>query len=154
MCFCGFVLVDVQRKSKKCTRHSCRSLDFTSLSWRKKFSISIWATWNTPVETHWTRCVCVFNCKSDQCVCVCDCVHEEVKCSNVIVCVCVWQVSARSWDHNECFAQFSGDHTLLPGGYELVLHKLAQGLDIRLKTAVLWFIHCFLMFIGVLSLSQ
>ncbi|XP_056597117.1 lysine-specific histone demethylase 2 [Triplophysa dalaica] len=46
------------------------------------------------------------------------------------------QVSARSWDHNECFAQFSGDHTLLPGGYELVLHKLAQGLDIRLKTAV------------------
>lgn len=46
------------------------------------------------------------------------------------------QVSARSWDHNECFAQFSGDHTLLPGGYESVLHKLAQGLDIRLNTAV------------------
>ncbi|XP_055076756.2 lysine-specific histone demethylase 2 isoform X3 [Misgurnus anguillicaudatus] len=46
------------------------------------------------------------------------------------------QVSARSWDHNECFAQFSGDHTLLPGGYESVLRKLAQGLDIRLNTAV------------------
>uniref|UniRef100_A0A9J8CMT6 [histone-H3]-N(6),N(6)-dimethyl-L-lysine(4) FAD-dependent demethylase n=1 Tax=Cyprinus carpio carpio TaxID=630221 RepID=A0A9J8CMT6_CYPCA len=47
------------------------------------------------------------------------------------------QVSARSWDHNECFAQFSGDHTLLADGYSSVLHKLAQGLDIRLNTAVL-----------------
>uniref|UniRef100_A0A9J7X3V1 CW-type domain-containing protein n=1 Tax=Cyprinus carpio carpio TaxID=630221 RepID=A0A9J7X3V1_CYPCA len=46
------------------------------------------------------------------------------------------QVSARSWDHNECFAQFSGDHTLLADGYSSVLHKLAQGLDIRLNTAV------------------
>ncbi|XP_039520072.1 lysine-specific histone demethylase 1B isoform X1 [Pimephales promelas] len=46
------------------------------------------------------------------------------------------QVSARSWDHNECFAQFSGDHTLLIDGYSSVLHNLAQGLDIRLNTAV------------------
>uniref|UniRef100_A0A8C1LZZ9 [histone-H3]-N(6),N(6)-dimethyl-L-lysine(4) FAD-dependent demethylase n=1 Tax=Cyprinus carpio TaxID=7962 RepID=A0A8C1LZZ9_CYPCA len=46
------------------------------------------------------------------------------------------QVSACSWDHNECFAQFSGDHTLLADGYSSVLHKLAQGLDIRLNTAV------------------
>ncbi|XP_048059434.1 lysine-specific histone demethylase 1B isoform X2 [Megalobrama amblycephala] len=46
------------------------------------------------------------------------------------------QVSARSWDHNECFAQFSGDHTLFTDGYSSVLHNLAQGLDIRLNTAV------------------
>ncbi|XP_041868041.1 lysine-specific histone demethylase 1B isoform X2 [Melanotaenia boesemani] len=41
------------------------------------------------------------------------------------------QVSARSWDHNEFFAQFSGDHTLLTKGYAVLLHKLAEGLDIR-----------------------
>ncbi|XP_051948616.1 lysine-specific histone demethylase 2 [Xyrauchen texanus] len=46
------------------------------------------------------------------------------------------QVSARSWDHNECFAQFSGDHTLFTDGYSSVLHNLAQGLDICLNTAV------------------
>ncbi|MCJ8735672.1 hypothetical protein PDJAM_G00249930 [Pangasius djambal] len=46
------------------------------------------------------------------------------------------QVSARSWDHNEFFAQFSGDHTLLTAGYSTLLHKLAQGLDIHLNTAV------------------
>uniref|UniRef100_A0A3Q3LNC4 Amine oxidase n=1 Tax=Mastacembelus armatus TaxID=205130 RepID=A0A3Q3LNC4_9TELE len=43
------------------------------------------------------------------------------------------QVSARSWDHNEFFAQFSGDHTLLTKGYSVLLHKLAEGLDIRTK---------------------
>uniref|UniRef100_A0A8C5C386 Lysine demethylase 1B n=1 Tax=Gadus morhua TaxID=8049 RepID=A0A8C5C386_GADMO len=47
------------------------------------------------------------------------------------------QVSARSWDHNEFFAQFSGDHTLLTRGYSALLLRLAQGLDIRTKCAVL-----------------
>uniref|UniRef100_A0A3Q1EZ62 [histone-H3]-N(6),N(6)-dimethyl-L-lysine(4) FAD-dependent demethylase n=1 Tax=Acanthochromis polyacanthus TaxID=80966 RepID=A0A3Q1EZ62_9TELE len=47
------------------------------------------------------------------------------------------QVSARSWDHNEFFAQFSGDHTLLTKGYAVLLHKLAEGLDIRTKSPVL-----------------
>uniref|UniRef100_A0A8C6T1N1 [histone-H3]-N(6),N(6)-dimethyl-L-lysine(4) FAD-dependent demethylase n=1 Tax=Neogobius melanostomus TaxID=47308 RepID=A0A8C6T1N1_9GOBI len=46
------------------------------------------------------------------------------------------QVSARSWDHNEFFAQFSGDHTLLTKGYSLLLYKLAEGLDIRTKCPV------------------
>ncbi|CAL8298829.1 unnamed protein product [Lota lota] len=46
------------------------------------------------------------------------------------------QVSARSWDHNEFFAQFSGDHTLLTRGYSALLLKLAEGLDIRTKCAV------------------
>uniref|UniRef100_A0A3B4AIG2 [histone-H3]-N(6),N(6)-dimethyl-L-lysine(4) FAD-dependent demethylase n=1 Tax=Periophthalmus magnuspinnatus TaxID=409849 RepID=A0A3B4AIG2_9GOBI len=46
------------------------------------------------------------------------------------------QVSARSWDHNEFFAQFSGDHTLLTKGYSVLLQKLAEGLDIRTKCPV------------------
>ncbi|KAL7382463.1 hypothetical protein ABVT39_022906 [Epinephelus coioides] len=46
------------------------------------------------------------------------------------------QVSARSWDHNEFFAQFSGDHTLLTKGYSALLHKLAEGLNIHTKCSV------------------
>uniref|UniRef100_A0A4W6DTZ3 Lysine demethylase 1B n=1 Tax=Lates calcarifer TaxID=8187 RepID=A0A4W6DTZ3_LATCA len=55
--------------------------------------------------------------------------------NNPIALMCE-QVSARSWDHNEFFAQFSGDHTLLTKGYSVLLHKLAEGLDIRTKCPV------------------
>ncbi|XP_041739527.1 lysine-specific histone demethylase 1B-like [Coregonus clupeaformis] len=48
----------------------------------------------------------------------------------------VYEMSARSLDHNEFFAQFSGDHTLMAEGYSSVLNKLAEGLDIRIKSPV------------------
>ncbi|XP_063155016.1 lysine-specific histone demethylase 2 isoform X1 [Candoia aspera] len=46
------------------------------------------------------------------------------------------EVSARSWDHNEFFAQFAGDHTLLSSGYSAITEKIAEGLDIRLNVPV------------------
>uniref|UniRef100_A0A669F8D0 Lysine demethylase 1B n=1 Tax=Oreochromis niloticus TaxID=8128 RepID=A0A669F8D0_ORENI len=55
--------------------------------------------------------------------------------NNPIALMCE-QVSARSWDHNEFFAQFSGDHTLLTKGYSVLLYKLAEGLDIHTKCPV------------------
>ncbi|XP_077348380.1 lysine-specific histone demethylase 2 [Lithobates pipiens] len=45
-------------------------------------------------------------------------------------------VSARSWDHNEFFAQFAGDHTMITAGYSAITEKLADGLDIRLRSPV------------------
>ncbi|KAG8571873.1 hypothetical protein GDO81_011814 [Engystomops pustulosus] len=45
-------------------------------------------------------------------------------------------VSARSWDHNEFFAQFAGDHTMLSAGYSAITDKMAEGLDIRFKSPV------------------
>lgn len=64
---------------------------------------------------------------------VCVCLMELLKCSCGF---CGFQVSAKSWDHNEFFAQFSGDHTLLTKGYSVLLHKLGEGLNIHTKCPV------------------
>ncbi|XP_068737832.1 lysine-specific histone demethylase 2-like isoform X5 [Montipora capricornis] len=46
------------------------------------------------------------------------------------------KVSSISWDQNEDFPQFSGDHTLLHHGFGILLYNLAQNLDIRLQFEV------------------
>jgi len=46
------------------------------------------------------------------------------------------KVSLLSWDQNEAFPQFSGDHTLLQHGFGALLNKLAQNLDIKLQYEV------------------
>lgn len=45
-------------------------------------------------------------------------------------------VSALSWDQNESFPQFQGNHTVLTHGYETILKRLAEGLDIHLGAEV------------------
>ena len=45
-------------------------------------------------------------------------------------------VSALSWDQNESFPQFQGNHTILTHGYETILQRLAEGLDIHLECEV------------------
>ena len=47
-----------------------------------------------------------------------------------------FQVSSLHWDQNETFAQFAGDHCLLPDGYTALFKKLADGIDIRLQQEV------------------
>lgn len=83
------------------------------------------------MEAHWTRSA---NSNTERLhifshVCVCSerFFNKASKSESGFVC---WKVSARSWDHNEFFAQFSGDHTLLAQGYSVLLHKLGEGLDI------------------------
>lgn len=46
------------------------------------------------------------------------------------------KVSLLSWDQNEAFPQFSGDHTLLQHGFGALLNNLAQNLDIMLQYEV------------------
>lgn len=46
------------------------------------------------------------------------------------------KVSSLSWDQNEAFPQFSGDHTLLQNGFGVLLKNLAQGLDITFNCEV------------------
>jgi lysine-specific histone demethylase 1B len=45
-------------------------------------------------------------------------------------------VSARSWDHNDRYDQFAGEHCLLVDGFQTLLTKLADGLDIKFGTCV------------------
>ena len=46
------------------------------------------------------------------------------------------KVSLLSWDQNEAFPQFSGDHTLLQHGFGALLNNLAQNMDIKLQYEV------------------
>ena len=50
------------------------------------------------------------------------------------------KVSSLSWDQNEAFPQFSGDHTLLQNGFGVLLKNLAQGLDITFNCEVCGFV--------------
>ena len=50
------------------------------------------------------------------------------------------KVSSLSWDQNETFPQFSGDHTLLQNGFGVLLKNLAQGLDITFNCEVCGFV--------------
>lgn len=46
------------------------------------------------------------------------------------------KVSLLSWDQNEEFPQFCGDHTLLQHGFGALLNNLAQNMDIKLQYEV------------------
>ena len=46
------------------------------------------------------------------------------------------QISALHWDHNDNFNQFSGSHALLPRGYSFIFSRLAEGLQVHLRTPV------------------
>ena len=46
------------------------------------------------------------------------------------------RVSSLSWDQNEAFPQFSGDHTLLQHGFGALLSNLALNLDVKLQYEV------------------
>ena len=50
------------------------------------------------------------------------------------------KVSSLSWDQNEAFPQFSGDHTLLQNGFGVLMKNLAQGLDITFNCEVCGFV--------------
>lgn len=50
------------------------------------------------------------------------------------------KVSSLSWDQNEAFPQFSGDHTLLQNGFGVLLKNLAQGLGITFNCEVCGFV--------------
>ena len=50
------------------------------------------------------------------------------------------KVSSLSWDQNEAFPQFSGDHTLLQNGFGVLLKNLAHGLDITFNCEVRGFV--------------
>ena len=50
------------------------------------------------------------------------------------------KVSSLSWDQNEAFPQFSGDHTLLQNGFGVLLKNLAQGLEITFNCEVCSFV--------------
>ena len=46
------------------------------------------------------------------------------------------QISALNCDHSDSFPQFTGSHAFLPDGFMSVLFNLAQGLEVKLYSAV------------------